>query len=55
MKPITPPAGPAVMNDWHKKSAEEVLKELGSGPAGLSAGEAALRLEKHGPNSLKEK
>ena len=41
--------------DWHKKTIEEVFAELGSGPAGLGAGEAALRLEKYGPNSLKEK
>ena len=41
--------------DWHKKTTEEVLQELVSSPAGLSAGEAALRLEKYGFNSLKEK
>lgn len=40
---------------WHTKTAAEVLKELGSSAAGLGAGEAALRLEKYGPNVLKEK
>ncbi len=44
---------PAV--EWHKKTADEVLQELGSGTAGLSAGEAASRLEKYGPNALLEK
>ncbi|OGR97307.1 MAG: ATPase [Elusimicrobia bacterium GWF2_62_30] len=41
--------------EWHKKTVEEALKELGSGPGGLSSGEAARRLEKYGPNSIKEK
>ncbi|HAT73207.1 MAG TPA: ATPase [Elusimicrobia bacterium] len=41
--------------DWHKKEAREILTELGSSMSGLSAAEAALRLEKYGPNSLKEK
>ncbi len=41
--------------DWHKKTIDEALQELGSRPAGLDAGEAASRLEKYGPNSLKEK
>jgi Ca2+-transporting ATPase len=49
---ITDPAG---VNDWHKKAIEEVLRGLGSGPAGLSAGEVALRFEKYGPNSLRER
>ncbi len=40
---------------WHKKTIEEVFAELGSGPEGLSAGEAVSRLEQYGPNSLKEK
>lgn len=40
---------------WCKKTSEEVLAELGSGAAGLDAGEAAARLVKYGPNSLKEK
>jgi len=52
---MTIPAESAGTNDWHKKDIEEVLKELASGQAGLGAGEAALRLEKYGPNSLKEK
>ncbi len=48
-------SGPAGTSDWHKKNPQDVLNELGSGPAGLGAGEAALRLAKYGPNSLKEK
>ena len=52
---MTIPADSARINDWHKKSIEEVLKELGSGPAGLNTGETALRAEKYGSNSLKEK
>jgi len=43
------------IKDWHKKTIDEVLKELGSGPDGLSSGEAASRLQKCGPNSLVEK
>ena len=41
--------------DWYKKTAEETMQELGSGIAGLSADEASVRLEKYGPNALKEK
>lgn len=41
--------------DWHKKTTEETMKELKSGISGLSADEAAARLEKYGPNALKEK
>ncbi|PIU18123.1 MAG: ATPase [Elusimicrobia bacterium CG08_land_8_20_14_0_20_59_10] len=48
-------ADSAGIKDWHKKTVEETLKGLGSGPAGLSPGEAALRADKYGPNSLKEK
>ena len=40
---------------WHKQEVPEVLKELGASPSGLSSAEAALRLEKYGRNSLKEK
>jgi Mg2+-importing ATPase len=35
--------------------AAELLARLGSGPAGLSTGDAAERLRTHGPNLLKEK
>ncbi|WP_438432555.1 cation-translocating P-type ATPase [Gorillibacterium sp. sgz500922] len=39
---------------YHTLGKEEVLKELGSGDAGLTAEEAASRLERHGRNELKE-
>ena len=38
----------------YELSAEEVLREQGTGPDGLGAGEAARRLAEHGPNKLKE-
>jgi P-type Ca2+ transporter type 2C len=40
---------------WHLKSIDHVLEELDSTPEGLSADEAARRLEKWGPNELIEK
>ena len=40
------------MGDWHSRPAGQVIKELGSGPQGLSDREAARRLEKAGPNLL---
>ncbi|MBI5561005.1 MAG: cation-translocating P-type ATPase [Deltaproteobacteria bacterium] len=40
--------------EWHRASLEEVIKELGSSTAGLSNGEARLRLERYGPNRLRE-
>ena len=41
---------------WFTKSQNEVLKELGVDPkVGLSAAEAAKRLEQYGPNKLKGK
>ncbi len=39
---------------WHIQAAEEVLAQLGSAAAGLSAQEAAQRLTANGPNELKE-
>jgi Ca2+-transporting ATPase len=39
---------------WHTRSAEEVLAQLGSSTAGLSANDAAKRLKIDGPNELKE-
>lgn len=45
-----PPKGKA----WHNLSAEEVLAQLHSAAAGLSAPEAAQRLVANGPNELKE-
>ncbi|MEX2240455.1 MAG: HAD-IC family P-type ATPase [Burkholderiales bacterium] len=40
--------------DWHAIPAQEALRALASGPQGLSAGEAAERLKRHGPNALPE-
>jgi Ca2+-transporting ATPase len=37
---------------WHTKPADEVCSQLESGVNGLEPGEAARRLEKHGPNEL---
>lgn len=39
---------------WHTRSVEDVLAQLGSSAAGLSAAEAAQRLAANGPNELKE-
>lgn len=41
------------LNHW-AMSADEVLRALGTMPAGLDAAEAAARLERHGPNRLPE-
>ena len=40
---------------WHRQPADTVLKHLDTSLTGLSAEEARIRLEKHGPNVLKEK
>ncbi|HEU6444576.1 MAG TPA: HAD-IC family P-type ATPase [Gaiellaceae bacterium] len=37
---------------WHAADSGAVLTELGTSPEGLSAAEAASRLERHGPNVL---
>lgn len=42
------------MKDPHNQSAEAALAELQSSPNGLSAAEALLRLQQHGPNTLPE-
>ena len=42
------------MKKIYNRSAQEVLDELHSGVNGLSSAEAAQRLEKYGPNKLKE-
>ena len=41
-------------NIWHAVAIENVLEELGTGVNGLSPDEAALRLERYGPNRLPE-
>jgi Ca2+-transporting ATPase len=40
---------------WHARSVAEALTQAGSTEAGLSANEAAARLQQHGPNQLTEK
>ncbi len=44
--------GPSV---WHAQPPQEVLERLASGPEGLSAAEAARRLDEHGPNALERR
>jgi calcium-translocating P-type ATPase len=49
--------GPAVQlseTDWHAAESELVLRQIGSGPEGLSDEQAALRLATHGLNVLPE-
>lgn len=43
-----------MVNNFHAKDIKEVLKELGSGPNGLSREEAKKRLVQYGPNALPE-
>ena len=40
------------MEDWYSRPAGHILKELETGPEGLSGREAARRLEREGPNEL---
>ncbi len=42
------------MKKTYTLTTDEVLKNLNVGPEGLSSSEAAARLEKYGPNKLKE-
>ena len=42
------------MKKTYTQSAEEVLRDLGVGAEGLTTAEANARLEKYGPNKLKE-
>lgn len=37
---------------WYQLPVEDALHQLGSTPGGLTSSEAALRLEKYGPNKL---
>ena len=46
--------GPASSQYW-SLPAEEIFKQLGSNPRGLSLSEAQIRLAKYGPNSLVRK
>ncbi len=43
------------MEEWHNLSPEEALKKLGTSLEGLTSREAASRMERHGPNELREK
>jgi magnesium-transporting ATPase (P-type) len=45
-------AGPA--DPWHALPVEDVVERFDASPAGLSSGQAAQRLERHGPNRLPE-
>ena len=40
------------MGGWHSRPAAQIIKELNTSPQGLTAGEAAQRLERVGPNEL---
>jgi Ca2+-transporting ATPase len=40
---------------WHNYPLQSVFEHAASGPQGLTAGEAASRLAKYGPNELQEK
>ena len=40
------------MAAWHSGTTAQWMKELDSGPGGLTEGEAARRLKDHGPNEL---
>ena len=54
---MTPALAVAEQQDggpWHNRAGEELLKQLGSSVAGLSATEAGRRLITDGPNELKE-
>ncbi|MBA3035994.1 MAG: HAD-IC family P-type ATPase, partial [Desulfobacterium sp.] len=41
--------------NWHQKSTNEVVDELGSSAQGISSEEALKRFGEYGPNELKEK
>ncbi|MBP1725641.1 MAG: Cation transporter/ATPase, N-terminus, partial [Deltaproteobacteria bacterium] len=40
--------------EWYALPVDEALKQLESSPEGLSQDEAARRLERFGPNTLRE-
>jgi Ca2+-transporting ATPase len=54
MAATTSPGERPTTEVWYRRSAEAALLELRSSPSGLSAKEAATRLEADGPNELKE-
>ncbi|MDH4215421.1 MAG: HAD-IC family P-type ATPase, partial [Gallionella sp.] len=51
-KPVERVAPPEQRTDWHSKPVPEVLRALDADHAGLTAGEAARRLEQYGRNRL---
>ncbi len=53
---ISAPDDASTVGDWHARLAEQVARHLGVEPAhGLSDEEARVRLERHGPNRLRER
>ena len=48
------PGGGRAPPEWHTLFPEEVRRELGTGPRGLSADEAEARLKRYGENVLQE-
>jgi len=54
-QPASPPAGDATREAWHTLSADAVAAGLEVDPAcGLDSTEATRRLERHGPNAIRE-
>ena len=49
-----PRGGAVTETAWYHVTSEEALRELGATPAGLSPAEAATRLARYGPNTLRE-
>ncbi|MCK9306707.1 MAG: HAD-IC family P-type ATPase, partial [Methanoculleus sp.] len=49
-----PPTEGRPQPDWYSLSLDEVRRDLGTGPSGLPAKEAAERLERYGKNVLRE-
>lgn len=47
------PTGTAPSGDWHTIPADDLLRDLDSAPDGLTTQDAARRLERYGPNSLR--
>ncbi len=47
------PTGERPLPDWYSLSLEEIGRELGTGPSGLSAEEAEERLQRYGENVLR--
>jgi Ca2+-transporting ATPase len=52
VRPPAQPTDPDPAPIWHTVSVEEAISHFGTGPVGLSSGEAAQRLQIYGPNEL---